>query len=327
MTEKILSVIVPVYNVEKYLSKCLDSIIDQEISNYEIIIVNDGSPDNCQTIIESYQNKYPQLIKSYIKENGGLASARNYGIERASGKYISFIDSDDYIEKNHYKKMLDLAIRENSDLVVTDFEYIWENNEHKPLYKNGIEIVNNSLNKCIFLSPLFSWNKMYRRELFNELKCRYPDGLWYEDIPVTLYYSAKVKKISYLKELGFHYLQRKSSIMGTKYSKKMNDLFTIYEKTYKSFEKDGLLDEYRDELEYSFIEQFLIYSSFRFLRTIHYKELMLKTYDFINKYFPNYKKNRYINTLNFKNRFFLRFNKESMLDFWHWFLTRGKYEN
>lgn len=322
-----LSIIIPVYNVEKYLKKCLDSVLDQDISNYEIIVVNDGSKDNCQNIIDEYQAKYPTLIKSYIKENGGLSSARNYGIERASGKYISFIDSDDYVEKNHYKKMLDLAIEEESDLVATDFEYVWENNEKEPIYKNGIEKVNSNLKKCMFLSPLFSWNKMYRRELFNELKCRYPEGLWYEDIPVTLYYSANSKKISYLNELGFHYLQRNSSIMGSSYSEKMKDIFTEFENVYKKFKEKDLLIEYNDELEYLFVEHFLVYGAFRFLRTEHYKELMNESFEFVKRYFPNYINNKYLYTLGRKNNIFLKTNNNLTISFWHWYLTRGKHES
>lgn len=322
-----LSIIIPVYNVEKYLSKCLDSVLDQEISNYEVIVVNDGSKDNCQSIIDEYCKKYPSLIKGCIKENGGLSSARNYGLQYANGEYICFLDSDDYVEKNHYKKMLDLAHKDNADLVVSDFEYVWENSEHENLYKKGIEKVNESPNKCMFLSPLFSWNKLYRKELFDRLKCKYPEGLWYEDIPVTLLFSANAKKISYLDEKGFNYLQRSTSIMGSSYSPKMRDIFTEFENVYTDFKNRQLFDEYKDELEYLFIEHFLVYGAFRFLRTNHYKELMIDAFAFVKKYFPDYIKNKYLYTLGKKNNLFLKTNNKFTMSFWHWYLTRGKYEN
>ena len=94
------SIIIPVYNTEKYLEKCLDSIINQSYQNMEIIVVNDGSTDNSKDILFTYQNKYPKLINVYEKINGGLSDARNYGVSKASGDYLLFVDSDDYIESD-----------------------------------------------------------------------------------------------------------------------------------------------------------------------------------------------------------------------------------
>ena len=319
-----LSIIIPVYNVEKYLRKCLDSVLDQDINDYEIIVVNDGSKDNSQSIIEEYKNKYPNLFKAYIKPNGGLSSARNFGVKHAQGIYMCFIDSDDYVEKNHYKKMLDLAIKEDSDLVVTDFEYIWENNPNKTLYKKGIETGADNNRRAIFLSPLFSWNKMYKKELFDKLECKYPEGLWYEDIPVTLRFAAHCNKISYLNELGFHYLQRESSIMGTSYSEKMEDIFTIYQILYDSFKNDNLFEEYKEEMEYSFVEALLIYGAFRFLRTDHYKELMKKSFTFVKTHFPNYSNNKYLYKLGYKNRFFLKTHNENTMTIWKKLIGKRK---
>ena len=93
---KLLSIIVPVYNVEKYLDRCLNSLVKQKLDNYEVIVVNDGTKDNSQKIIDRYVKKYPKVFRSYIKKNGGLSDARNYGLKYAKGKYISFIDADDY---------------------------------------------------------------------------------------------------------------------------------------------------------------------------------------------------------------------------------------
>lgn len=311
-----LSIIVPVYNVEKYLSKCLDSLVEQDDLLYEIIVVNDGATDNSHLIIDEYKKKYPNLINSVSKQNGGLASARNYGLKFAKGKYIGFIDSDDYVEKNHYTKMVRMAEEESADLVVTDFEYYWENGTKESIYKNGLEYVNENLNKCMFLSPLFSWNKLYKRDLFEQLHCQYPEGLWYEDIPVTLLYSVNAKKICHLSSLGFHYTQRESSIMGTKYSPKMEDIFTIFKNVHESFCDRNILDIYHDEIEYLFIEHFLVYGAFRFLRTDMYKELLIKAFRFVREYFPNYKKNKYIYTLGKKNTIFLKTLSPKTIWFW-----------
>ena len=109
-----ISVIVPVYNTEKYIKKCLDSLVNQTMKNIEIIVVNDGSNDHSEEIIKDYENKYPEMVKYYKKENGGLPSARNYGLEKAKGEYIAFVDSDDYIDKELFSK-LDEYIDKNID--------------------------------------------------------------------------------------------------------------------------------------------------------------------------------------------------------------------
>ena len=104
-----VSVIVPVYNVEKFIDKCLNSLVKQSLKEIEIIVVNDGSPDNSQKIIDKYVKKYPEKVQSFIKENGGQGSARNIGIVKAKGEYISFVDSDDWLDLDALEKMYSLA--------------------------------------------------------------------------------------------------------------------------------------------------------------------------------------------------------------------------
>ena len=105
-----VSVIIPVYNTEQYLNKCLDSLVNQTLKDIEIILINDGSTDNSQNIIDEYSAKYPDKIKSFIKENGGQATARNLGITKATGEYIGFVDSDDWIELNMYEELYNKAL-------------------------------------------------------------------------------------------------------------------------------------------------------------------------------------------------------------------------
>lgn len=317
-----LSVVVPVYNVEKYLAKCLDSLVKQDLDHYEIIVVNDGTKDNSQTIIDEYVNKYPTIIKSFIKENGGLSSARNYGIKKASGKYLTFLDSDDYIEAGLYKKMLAIANKDDLDLVVADLEYYWEDGSKDAFIKKGLNKVGENNIKNLFLSPLFSWNKIYKRELFDSLNCEYPIDSWYEDIPVTLKFFSSIKSIGYYENIGYHYLQRSSSIMGSSYNDKMYDIFTIFENVVADFKKRDKYDKFYDELEYLFVEHFLVYGAFRFLRTDHYQELMTRAFKFVKEYFPNYKHNKYLVTLGKKNLIFLRTNNKITMAFWHRYLTR-----
>ena len=122
-----VSVIIPVYNVQEYLRDCLESLVNQTIKNdLEVIIVNDGSKDKSQNIIDEYVEKYPELFKSYIKENGGQGSARNYGVKKASGEYIGFVDSDDYIENDMYEILYNEGIKKKLDIVVCDMAWVYE---------------------------------------------------------------------------------------------------------------------------------------------------------------------------------------------------------
>lgn len=319
---KKLSIVVPVYNVEKYLNKCLDSLANQTLDNYEVIVVNDGTKDNSQAIIDDYVANYPTIFKSYIKDNGGLSDARNYGIRYATGEYITFLDSDDYIEYNTYQNMLEIAYRGNHDLVVADLEYVWEDHSKEPLVKDGLNQVGDDDIKNLFLSPLFSWNKLYRKSLFDHLNCQYPIGLWYEDIPVTLKFFSSINSVGYYHTISYHYLQRNSSILGSSYNDKMYDIFTIFENVIKDFKERDKYELFYDELEYLFIEHFLVYGAFRFLRTEHYKELMPKAFNFVKSYFPNYLNNKYIKALGKKNEIFLRTNNKITMSFWHFYLTK-----
>lgn len=319
---KKISIVVPVYNVEKYLDKCLDSLVNQTLEDIEVIVVNDGTKDNSQLIIDRYVENHPEKVKSFIKENGGLGDARNCGIQYATGEYITFLDSDDYVEKDLYKNMYEIAKKDDLDLVVGNLEYVWEDGTKESYINKGLNKCSDNDIKSLFLSPLFSWNKLYRRQLFNDLNCKYPVGLWYEDIPVTLKFFSSIKSVGHYDGCGYHYIQRNSSIMGSSYNDKMYDIFTIFEMVVKDFKERDKYDLFHDELEYLFVEHFLVYGAFRFLRTGHYKELMTKAFEFVKEYFPNYKNNKYIDTLGKKNVLFFKTNNKLTMSFWHWYLTR-----
>lgn len=152
-----LSIIVPVYNVEKYIERCLNTLVNQTLQDIEIIIVNDGSTDKSKEIIKKYLKKYSEKIQYYEKENGGLSSARNFGLNYAKGEYIAFLDSDDYVELNMYEEMFNLAKEENADMVECDFLWEWKKNErnekHEKDEKNEnyskIRILRDIVNKLI----------------------------------------------------------------------------------------------------------------------------------------------------------------------------------
>lgn len=213
-----VSVIVPVWNVEKYITKCLDSLVAQTLKEIEIIIVNDGSPDNSQKIIDKYVKKYPDKIKSFIKDNGGLGSARNLGLEQAKGKYVSFIDSDDYVDKNFAKHMYELAEKDNADVAVCDMIDIYEDKEIYHDFTNFKYLYQTTPSVC---------NKIFRRELFD--KVRFKGKMWYEDLNIMLKIMNNIKKISVIHEGYYCYNCGDNSIMRNNNSKKNLDIIWAIE--------------------------------------------------------------------------------------------------
>jgi len=320
-----VSVIVPVYNVEKYLDQCLKSLVNQTLKDIKIILVNDGSTDNSQSIIDKYQLKYPNLILALKKENGGLASARNFGLKYVQSNYVAFIDSDDYVDLTMYEKMYKKAIEENSDLVMCNLQYFFENNSHESFISKGLNLEwNNDPHKAAFLSPLFAWNKLYKKELFSENDLTYPIGLWYEDIPVSTKLFAISKKITWVNETLVYYRQRENSIMHAKYNPKMHDIFKILKIMTEELKRINKYDQYHDEIEYLFIEHCLYYGAFRFLRSNGYSQLITEGIALVNEYFPKWKDNMYLRELSFKNYFFVKTISSLTAPLYHYYLRWKK---
>lgn len=208
-----LSVIVPVYNTEDYLEKCIESIIQQDYKNIEIIIINDGSIDNSEKIIKKYKKKYPKLIKNIKQANKGQAYSRNVGLDLANGELITFVDSDDYIEPGMYKKMIDLMVHEKSDLVICGMF----------LEKEGIKKETNTTNfDSLYKCSASVCNKIMKRELINDL--HFYEGIWYEDYNFFIKICLKKPKYSICKEPLYTYRIHNESTMNNDNSIKNLDI-------------------------------------------------------------------------------------------------------
>lgn len=211
----IISIIVPVYKVEAYLEKCINSILNQTFSEFELILVDDGSPDKCPQICEEYAKK-DFRIKVIHKENGGLSDARNAGIEIAKGKYMGFVDSDDYIAPDMYDSLYRLITENGCDIAVCGAVNVGENDE--AVYEDSDEAY--VLNKadalyemiCNRLFTVNTWNKLYRSELFQNI--RFPKGMLYEDLATTYKLISESDKVVYSPMKKYAYLQRQGSIMN-----------------------------------------------------------------------------------------------------------------
>lgn len=223
--KKLISVIVPVYKVENYLDRCVQSIVNQTYTNLEIILVDDGSPDRCPELCNQWVEKDPR-IKVIHQKNGGLSAARNAGIEAATGAYIGFIDSDDYVAPDFYERMHSALIKENADISICNYCYvsdsgtpIGKHNECSPL-KNEIlsmEQIFNKLNNPIgWWYYVTAWNKLYKREIFNSI--RFPEGKLNEDCFIAHEVFSNSNKIVTLSTMLYFYVQRNDSIMNSKVS-------------------------------------------------------------------------------------------------------------
>lgn len=253
MNEIKVSVIVPVYNVEQWIERCLDSLVCQTLEGIEIIVVNDGSPDNSQLIIDRYVKEYPEKVVSYIKENGGLSDARNYGLKRAKGEYIAFVDSDDYVDEEMYEKMYNKAIEENSEVVVCGYYKVNDKKHSLDSAQIGnTHLYNASVrqNKDLlrFNSP-YAWNKIVKKDLFNRSGITFPKGLNYEDIPTMYPLLALANNVSKVdEELYYYIVQREDSITGTYDSKRLvmiKSLRLLNER----FQEYEMFEEYKDQLK------------------------------------------------------------------------------
>ncbi len=217
MANPLVSVVVPIYKVERYLERCLDSIVGQHYHPLEVILVNDGSPDGCGAIIRRYEKQWP-FIRSIWQENQGLGAARNAGIAGARGKYLALIDSDDYIEPDFISSLVEIAENEKADVAVCNFFLDFSNGIEIPFRLMTLE-TNMSGDEAAQVSlkllkiPIFAWNKLYRRELFTETGIAYP-SIYYEDIATTSRVLIKARRVAITHKPYYHYCLRKSGITG-----------------------------------------------------------------------------------------------------------------
>jgi len=218
MKSQLISVIVPVYNIENYIHKCIDSICNQTYKNLEIILVNDGSTDKSGIICDEFANR-DKRIKVIHKNNGGLSDARNIGIKIAGGEFISFVDGDDYLCLTAYEELITEANKSNSDIVIFQYMYDFENAKiQSKMYFSEKECNMSNIQalKILFTTNeqggIVAWNKLYRKKIFIENNIEFPYGKLHEDYATTYKTFYYCNKISYYPKALYYYVQREGSI-------------------------------------------------------------------------------------------------------------------
>lgn len=247
MEKELISIIVPIYNVEEFLPKCIETLVNQIYKNIEILLIDDGSTDKSGELSDKYANEY-ENVTVYHKANGGLSDARNYGIDRAKGKYICFVDSDDYVDKKYCEILYNNLVNTESDISICGFERTGSQEEKNidysqekiTTYADSLEMQRNILileNEFNTVTTV-AWNKLYKKEIWQDI--RYPKGKINEDEFVIQYLLEKCNKIVYTNLNLYYYYQRDNSIIKSNYNKRKLDGVDAFKERfefYKNTEK------------------------------------------------------------------------------------------
>ena len=297
MKKDTISIIVPIYNAEKYIEKCLDSLINQTKKELEIILINDGSKDKTEEIIKKYKD---DRIRYFKNKNQGIGKTRNFGIEKATGEYLMFIDSDDFLAKEACEFLYEKAKKENSDLVICDFYKIYEDNRLEeimlPTFKPTTLKKMPNLLLDINLAP---WNKLYKTSLIKENKIKFIENLKYEDAPFVAEVFDKAEKISKVDEYLNYYLIRGNSETTVR-DERTFDILKIIEIIRVYFQDK---DYVQDTLKKLIVRITTNYT----IQQRNQKDIAVgirfidEAFKYLKKYVPDYKNNIY-----YKERGFLR---------------------
>ena len=296
-----LSVIVPCYNGEKFIGRCLESLVNQTLQDIEIIVINDGSTDNSQDIIDSYANKYHN-IKAYKIPNSGIADARNFGVSKVETPYFGFLDCDDYTDVTMFEKMYNKAIETNAQVVVSNF--YWVKGKKKKLEKEGP--YNTGKDMLIHLFAVL-WNKIYDTAFVRSTNIRFPSGNRYEDAYFLYCLAPNIERLAFIDEAFVHYVQHENSITHNN-NEEVKNMITIFDNILNYYAHTNRYDEYHDELEYLHIKFFLGNS---FLRSARIDDKQDRDYtiqlgwNMLNDEFPDWHHNHYLKELpGLKNLYF-----------------------
>lgn len=293
-----VSVVVPVYNTEKYLRRCLDSLVNQTLQEVEIVAVNDGSPDKSRDILEEYKAKYPDRFQVIHKENGGQASARNLAFTVCRGEYIGFLDSDDFVRAEMFEKLYNKAVECGADYVACGYTDITYENGREIVLKEYVASRPVSKPQDMFFGALASpFLHLYKRELITDNNITFPEGVIYEDTAFYLNLIPHITRPAVIEEPLAYRLRHSNSTMTTFKKEKVANIFPVIRSSIDYYNNTGESERYGRELEYfsvrvllcSSMQRISMVKSFRDART-----LQRETLRFIKENFADYRHNPYM---------------------------------
>lgn len=304
-----VSLIIPVYNVERCVGKCLQSVEKQTYSNLEVIIINDGSTDGSYEIVKEYVESNSNF-QCWSIENRGLGGARNYGMKKATGEYFFFLDSDDYISENCIEKLVERAKKDKSDLVVCGNYDVQEDGKIIYCYENKYRNNPTDLYRepTILFNRVSAWGKLYHRELFDSLE--FVSRYWYEDMRLIPKLYLRAKTISYVNEALVYYVQRKGSIMNSSNLERNLEIIEAFDDLLGYYKDQGVYEEFKQELEFLVIEHIAVAGISRIVRGgKRGREIIRKVESYLGTY-ENLYDNDYLDTMEKNRRIILFCNRK-----------------
>lgn len=308
------SIVVPVYNVENYVEKCVKSVLSQTDQDWELLLIDDGSTDKSGAICDELAKK-DSRIRVIHQENRGLGGARNTGIEAASGDWLLFSDSDDWFEPDALSSAISAAESTGADMAVFAFRSVDEAGKELAIFRENLPVdraLSPSEHKELLLIAPSACNKLYRRELFVRTSLRYPHRVWYEDVRTTTKLIPSCKKIVYTDSVGYNYLQRSGSIMNNVNLERNREIIDAFDDVLTWYKDKGLFEEYYNELKHLTLMHVYLTASVRVLRSDRRHPLIGEFRRFIQQQFPDYRKDIYLSSLTRNQRIALRLLEQRM---------------
>lgn len=299
------SVIIPVYNVEKYLEKCMLSVLRQTYTDYEMIIVIDGATDGSEAVARRVSASYPDRnIRIIVQQNKGLGGARNTGMEYARGDYWLFLDSDDYLNEHALEILAEKTAEDAYDMIYFNTYVVNEKGEIlTTLQVNAPEKKDTNLAESPELLQTYpaAWNKLYKKELFSD-GIRYQEKKWFEDLDVALKFYLKSKRILFIEDTLYYYVQRKGSIMSDGNAARNMEMLDIFDSILTYYKKQGALEQYQKEIEYLAIWKIMIFVAGRISMADKKSPLLHKLSEYMQSNFPKYRENPYLGKMSEADR-------------------------
>lgn len=317
-----VSVIVPVYKVERYLEKCLKSLLYQSLTETEILVVNDGSPDDSQKIIDRYARLFPQKIVSFQKENGGVAAARNFGIERAHGEYIAFLDGDDFADLDFCQRLYERAVETGADIVASDVRVLFPDGKVREV-KSGHENADTreKIKKSLVSFYPVVWNKLYKRTLLEESGVRFSQGIATGEDVDFLYRLLPYAKSVAVEPFAFiNYVQREGSVTARPDARILQYL-TVWKGLLSFYRENGFWNDCKKELEFACVRYLYATMAKRaaVLPKADFENALREAQGIIRENFPYYRRNGYFYKAGAKGLYLLLFSPR-----WGFLLRKGE---
>ena len=293
-----LSIVAAVYNLEKYLPRCLDALVNQTLQEIEILCVDDGSTDSAPQIIDEYAQKYPDKIKAFHKPNGGEFTTRNYGLERAQGEYVTFVDTDDWVEREWAEKLYNAAKQNNADLAVCGFERI-DLNTNKVVstnmtnFGNAVKTIDEKDDFLLFINPA-PWNKVYKREKVKDL--RFLPFRGFNDAMFLASCYTRMNKIAFVPEALYHYYLRYDSQIHTVNEQDVNNLKKYLLEVKKLYIESNKYEDMKyilDTFAFLHLGTSVMYRV-SYDKSVNMKKMLKETIKYLDDNFSNWRKSPFL---------------------------------